>query len=768
MSSHPHHSPSPETPPAPGLPGYVLDRDIARSETSMVYLGRRAADDAPVAIKVLRDNLADSFHESFRAGSAIHARMRHASIVPLLETGRSGTGDFIVTPYLAGGDLLDQLRRGMSTQALFKYIKDIARALHAMHEAGYLHGDVKPANILFSSEGKAYLTDFDLASEISDESVAAGELFHASVEFSAPELIAGRHVDGRADLYSLGVVLYRALVGDVPYHGSAVAEIAQKHLQEPVPRLPGYLGACQPLIDRALAKRREQRFQDGLELVAAIDALRQDKPLPTPTLRAADIATGEIRAITDRGLLTTPGDPARTERQQRHAQRRRAVRRGATVLALVGALAGGGYVLIEQDIVNTDVVLSQLGIGDDPQLTAAWNDAQSLRQDTNQGLAAIAAAYRRVLAFAPDHAGARRELATLATDWKATTAQALQENNLELASTRLAEAREVFPNDLDWVQLTTEFQNRQRAERIMANTRSLLTSHGLSDVPSATAAIQSYQEVLRLAPEHAEAQRALGELGLHYATMASEAARRGEVNLAISLLERATAADRTLPVLDNARRLISQATTTQAAIEELLQQARRLRSQGVLLGTEDDGADSSAAELYHRVLAIDTNNEIASQGLVEITSQVAAQADQLLVEGALDEVEVLVAKASAAGLDEAGVGEIRRRMLAERNRLEAVAENLADARRLLTLGLLTNPPGDNAVARLREVQKIDPGNVEAEQMLRTCADRLASVAAEAHEVGLYDEAKQYLDLALAIVPDVPDWVALRDSWEGSP
>ncbi len=108
---------------------------------------------------------------------------------------------------------------------------------------------------------------------------------------------------------------------------------------------------------------------------------------------------------------------------------------------------------------------------------------------------------------------------------------------------------------------------------------------------------------------------------------------------------------------------------------------------------------------------------------------------------------------------------MRRRLDQERSRQQAVAENLLAARALMEDGLLTAPVEDNAVARLREVQQIDPGNAEANQMLRACADRLATVAEEAHSVALLDEAKQYLDLALAIVPDVPEWIALRESWE---
>ena len=126
---------------------------------------------------------------------------------------------------------------------------------------------------------------------------------------------------------------------------------------------------------------------------------------------------------------------------------------------------------------------------------------------------------------------------------------------------------------------------------------------------------------------------------------------------------------------------------------------------------------------------------------------------------------MLVNQAQAAGLAEEGVAEIRRRADAERLRQSTITQNLTAARTLINQGYLTQPLDNNAVAKLREVQQIDPGNTEATEMLQQCAQRLAAVALEAYEFGFSAEAKQYLDLALAITPEVESWTALRDSWE---
>ena len=274
------------------------------------------------------------------------------------------------------------------------------------------------------------------------------------------------------------------------------------------------------------------------------------------------------------------------------------------------------------------------------------------------------AGYRRVLAIDPEHQGAQREVATLASDWKGSIDEALQQGNLENAQTRLEEASAVFPSDVQWIQLNVELQNRFRAQRIMISAEALLTSNGMSDLPSATAAIQSFQEVLRLAPENQAAQQALNDIAVHYAGLASDAAGAGEVSTAINLLERASAADATLTELDDVRRLISQATTARAAIDDLLQQARRYRAENQLI--EPPGAN--AAELYHRVLATDPGNVIATQGLDEVTSQITARVDQLLAGGQLDAVGLMMTQAASAGMSEVVINDIRGRLDAEQER----------------------------------------------------------------------------------------------------
>ncbi|MEC7612721.1 MAG: hypothetical protein VYA12_04930, partial [Pseudomonadota bacterium] len=222
-------------------------------------------------------------------------------------------------------------------------------------------------------------------------------------------------------------------------------------------------------------------------------------------------------------------------------------------------------------------------------------------------------------------------------------------------------------------------------------------------------------------------------------------------------------ADGSLRSLDDARRLISEATTAQAAIDELLLQGERLRELGRML--EPKG--SSAVERFQQVLATDPDNVQALRGMNDLAVWVQAEGGRLLREGKFNRVETLVANASAGGIRKAVVDKLRAELDAETERRDTVRDLLQDGRELLANGLLTEPVERNAVMLLRRVQQLDPDNDQASELLRRCAQRLAAAAIEAHSFGLFPDADQYLALALSIQPGNPKWRTLQQQWQRS-
>ncbi|MCZ6619814.1 MAG: hypothetical protein O7E57_16965, partial [Gammaproteobacteria bacterium] len=366
-----------------------------------------------------------------------------------------------------------------------------------------------------------------------------------------------------------------------------------------------------------------------------------------------------------------------------------------------------------------------------------------------------------VLSIEPEHLAALSAIEGLAEQWKDDVLAALRQGNLAAAETKLDESVGAFPADPTLENLTQRLTNHQHANSLLTSTQALLRSHGLSDISSATAAIQAYKEVLRLAPDHSVAVAELDALAEHYSDLAGTAADSGDVDSAMNYLDRASAANADLPDLALAREKIQQATTLRAAIAEMLQQASAYRVAGALINP----AGENAAELYHSVLATDPDNVIAIQGIGEIVSQLLNLATQLLGDAQYSRVQDLVDRASAVGIAPAAVNEIKERLDAEVLRLATVERHLGNAEVLLSQGFITEPQEGNAVSLLREVERLDPGNATAQTLLTRSATRLASVAREAYAVGLIAEAKHYLELALTVTPDVETWRSLREDWE---
>jgi tetratricopeptide (TPR) repeat protein len=748
------------------IPGYSIEREIARGGMARVYLAVQKRFGRLVAIKVVSgEYTADpEFGKRFVREARIVAQLSHPNIVQVHDAGAHEQCYYLVMEYLRGGDLNRRLERGLHMQAAISVVKDIGRGLDAAHAKGFVHRDIKPENILFREDGSAVLSDFGIARMISGEaSITRHGTVVGTPQYMSPEQAAGRALDGRSDIYSLGVVFYLMLTGEVPFMADSAIAVGIRHLQDPVPRLPGHLDAMQDIVDRFLAKAPESRFQNGAEVIEALDGIRASGRVPNRTIKSEAVNTAEIRALGD-----SMSAPVRIGRKVRAEPDRRpkwpsAPRYRAWVLAfLVAAVAVAGFELYpdrEREILIGQF-MAAIGFTDKTALRDAWRQAESLRGDPNQGLAAVVAGYRRVLEIDPTVGKAHTIIATLLTEWKTRIVQALTDDDLALAEAKLTESLAVFPADDELAALFDKLSDRKRADALVASAQELLRNRGPDDARSATAAMQAYQEALRLDPVHVAAKSDLDQLAEHYAKLASVAAESGNVTAAMGYLERATTANGANAQVAVVRDRVQQAASGQREIQSLLQQASAYRAAGALINPPG----SNAAEIYHRILATDPNNAIANQGLSEVVAQLLTRAGELLNTGEIDAVRVLSARASEIGLADTAMRELKTKLGAEEQRIGNVARLLDEARQLMADGFITEPSDQNVVARLLEVRRLDPNNTAARDMLNVAARRLADVAREAYDAGLKADAQHFLELALTVTPDVPEWRAQRDSW----
>ena len=278
-ATHPSSQPEPPHDEAlrfPGIPGYRFQKRLGRGGMATVYLATQESLDRPVSIKVLeREALQDETgKQRFENEARTIAKLSHSAIVGIHEVGRTADGQmYYVMPYLPNGDLSQRDLRNDEVR-IAEILRALLSALEYAHAHGVVHRDVKEENVLFDSHDRPQLTDFGIALSKRDTSrLTSDGLSVGSSGFMAPEQARGEVVDGRADLYSVGVLTFALLTGHLPFRATDPLSLALMHAQDPVPRLPPEKRHWQGFVDRAMAKSPAQRFNGARQMLQTLDKI---------------------------------------------------------------------------------------------------------------------------------------------------------------------------------------------------------------------------------------------------------------------------------------------------------------------------------------------------------------------------------------------------------------------------------------------------------------------------------------------------------------
>ncbi|MFC4821987.1 serine/threonine-protein kinase [Dokdonella ginsengisoli] len=778
------------------IPGYRLLRQLGRGGMATVYLAVQESVDREVALKIMSPALlADpNFGERFLREAKIAARLHHRHVVGIHDVGRAGDYHYIAMEYLGGGPVL--AKDGSTREPAFalRVIREIAGALGYAQEKGFVHRDVKPDNILLRDDGSAALTDFGIARALDStlRMTKTGAVV-GTPHYMSPEQARGKPVDGRSDLYALGVVLYEMLVGRVPYQADDSLAIGIMHITQPVPVLPDGIGALQPLIGRLLAKQPEDRFQTGQEVAAAIveierrlesgglpelhalqpmTASRHQTPLPE-SFGAAEPAPAAASGAAERAepslgridqiVAALDGDAIRAERSPAPSGRtpRPGTPRGG--LLAIGAIAvlaiGAVFAWSNQDRLRA--LLPRTEFNDTLSRAQRALEAGNLTGKQGESARELFLAAR---AQDPDNDVARRGLDAVGRQLLGRAEAALKAGDLVGAREALNDARELLGGGAEVERLDASLkQGESRGDEVgewLASARSALDA---GRITGSGGAAELYQRVLAGDKDNALALAGLQKVADALAAQARSALAAKDVTTAAA---RSDDIARILPAYAGLPDLLGQIAQAReaerVALEETVTRAEAQLRAGRVSGSED-----AALELFRAVQKLDPANARAKAGLRKVAQAFVVQANAAIDDSNAGVADKWLTQASELAPDlpdlrasRANLRELRERLAigAERSaptpaQIEQVRRLVAEAGTAAAAGNLIVPPGDSAYDKYRAALAIDGNDREALAGIARLPARAKELFAQALTDGAPQRAHALLDSVRQIAPD---------------
>lgn len=340
------------------IPGYKILRELGHGGMAHVYLAIQESFGREVALKILSPHLADDeqFSKRFLREARIVSQLNHPNIVTVFDAGKHQQHHYMSMEYIPGNDL-KQLKDSVSREEAIRIVKDVASALDFAGKKGIVHRDVKPENIMIhQSDKRVVLMDFGIAhgDDVTQGMTQTGRAI-GTPHFMSPEQTKGLKVDHRSDIYSLGIVLFQLLAGNLPYDADSAVAVGIKHLTAPIPLLPAGLEIFQPIVNHCLSKQPEHRYQKAEELIAALDKITDEqlKNINTQATifknagadhnaatQVSDVVISNKRRIPD--IVFPSGNRKSLDEDLSQAQPKRTVRRNLLFLLLIATMAWAG------------------------------------------------------------------------------------------------------------------------------------------------------------------------------------------------------------------------------------------------------------------------------------------------------------------------------------------------------------------------------------------------------------------------------------------
>jgi serine/threonine-protein kinase PpkA len=691
------------------IPGYEIEREIGRGGMATVYRAVQHSLGRQVAIKVLARGFddQDEFAQRFKKEGRILAQLLHPNIVTIYDIGVSEDDQlFLSMEYLSDGTLRDRIKLGLSFDCAIQIARSIAKALGYAHEKGVIHRDVKPSNIMFRHDGTPVLTDFGVARMVIGSSTVhtMTGLTVGSPGYMSPEQAMGQNAMIQSDLYGLGVVLYEMLTGHPPYQADNPLTIILKHLHDPIPKLPREHANLQPILNKLLAKKPTDRYQDAGDFLRALNLIipSDTGSQPKATTGGSPLGVVEFASGTLRNLL-----------QKRSRGSLWLWMIGAAMLLIVVVYALRFRTTTEssevlpkeppQPVASTAPVSRETEIATLLQQAKVRLKAGLLTDEAEQN---AEAAYRRVLKLDRGNAQALAGLEAIAREYERLARQRLEAGAPQDSLDPIKKGLAVAPGREGLVRL------RQVAEQQIAERKTQMAE-------------RERQQELQLQTEQFLAQArssfAEGLLEISLAHIEQGLLAAPDQPDLLTLREQVKAR-----VAERQRQEEAQRREAEAA-QQRAEEANQYWAQA--MESQRNGGYAASLQQIEKGLAVVPNHE----GLLHLREEVRSQ-----------------------------LADEQQRQSEQAKREQEITALLKQAEARMQAKRWTEPAGNNAEATYRQVLKLDAGNAQAQAGLARIAQVYEQQARQRRETGALQDSLGLIDQGLAVVPNHPGLLRLRE------
>jgi len=706
--------------------GYQIKEILGHGGMATVYLAIQESFERKVAIKVMAEQLSSdpSFRDRFLQEAKIVSRLIHPNIVTVYDVGVINNHHYLSMEYIEGVDLKEKLH-SISLFHLIKVIKEIALALDYAGRKGYVHRDIKPENIMVNNEdGRAVLMDFGIAkafdsiSEMTQTGTAIGTPYYMS-----PEQAKGKEVDWRSDIYSLGVVFFQVLTGQLPYQGDSAVAVGIMHLTDPIPKLPEYLQTVfQPIIDKLMAKMPDERYQNGEDIIKALN----------------DISDDELTLI----------NTEFTKEGHRDS--------GENINYSVSApISNSGLTKVQRNNLNNDNQDDETKIINltPPNLPNEKKNKRTLMIVATTIIFLVVAGTGDYL-----NRGVDSFIANLLSGKNKATKENENKLNALLKSTQLIEQQLLDNKKLEAEKLATKEKEEAITqskllvllEKANGQEQQLAFNNEIIDE-----LFQTYQLISLIESEHPKVTKGIENIKSVYLAMIEEQLLNQNLLSATKTLQKKL---RLFPELENAAHILSIKTkiNTLNQVTTLLAEAETHIANNNLSGVDDNNAHG----LYNKVLTIDPNNEIAKKGKVNISEKYHSSANELAKNKQYQEALKYIELGENIDPDSSTKFSVLRDdiniKILEDEKFNAqqkqIEQQLADGLTEEKMGNLVSSSGKSALTLYRRVLILEPKNETALNAISKIEKKYLSVIPSQISALKFTKAQKIITTALSYFP----------------